>query len=61
MKQVDLSIVIPVYNASLLLNRCLDSVFNQETSYGFEVILVDDGSTDNSVELIKQRKEPNIT
>lgn len=56
----DLSIIIPVYNGALLLPRCLDSIFNQETQYSYEVILVDDGSTDNSVELIKARKEPNI-
>lgn len=60
MSQIDLSIIIPVYNGALLLNRCLDSIFNQSTKYSYEVILVDDGSTDNSVELIKARKEPNI-
>lgn len=57
---MDLSIIIPVYNAIPLLNRCLDSIFNQTTKYSYEVILVDDGSTDNSVEVIKERKEPNI-
>lgn len=57
---MDLSIIIPVYNGALLLNRCLDSIFSQNTRYSYEVILVDDGSTDNSVALIKARKEPNI-
>lgn len=57
---MDLSVIIPVYNAAALLDRCLDSVFNQTTQYSFEVICVDDGSTDNSVELIKARKEKNI-
>lgn len=57
---MDLSIIIPVYNASKLINRCLDSIFNQSTQYQFEVILIDDGSTDDSIELIKARKEPNI-
>lgn len=57
---MDLSIIIPVYNASKLLNRCLDSIFSQDTHYSYEVILVDDGSSDNSVELIKARKEPNV-
>lgn len=60
MIQTDLSIIIPVYNASKLINRCLDSIFNQSTQYQFEVILIDDGSTDDSIELIKARKEPNI-
>lgn len=42
-----LSIIIPVYNAEEYLDRCLHSIVDQEfTSY--EVILVDDGSTDSS-------------
>ena len=57
---MDLSIIIPVYNKSKLINRCLDSIFSQTTKYSYEVVLVDDGSTDNSVELIKARTESNI-
>lgn len=57
---MDLSIIIPVYNAAALIDRCLDSIFGQTTQYSYEVICVDDGSTDRSVELIKARKEPNI-
>lgn len=57
---IDLSIIIPVYNGALLLPRCLDSIFTQNTQYSYEVILVDDGSTDDSVELIKAREESNI-
>lgn len=57
---MDLSIIIPVYNKFQLLNRCLDSILCQTTNYSYEVILVDDGSTDDSVELIKARKENNI-
>lgn len=57
---MDLSIIIPVYNKSKLINRCLDSIFSQSTHYSYEVILVDDGSTDDSVEMIKTRNENNI-
>ncbi len=57
---MDISIIIPVYNASSLLTRCLDSIFCQHTDYTYEVILVDDGSTDDSMELVKARKEENI-
>lgn len=57
---VDLTIIIPVYNGALLLARCLNSIFNQETQYSYEVILIDDGSTDNSIDLINSRKESNI-
>lgn len=57
---MDISIIIPVYNKFELINRCLDSIFSQSTQYSYEVILVDDGSTDDSVKLIKARNESNI-
>lgn len=41
------SIIIPVYNVSLYLSECLDSLVNQ-TYYHLEIILIDDGSTDGS-------------
>ena len=43
---VKLSIIIPVYRVEATLNRCIDSVLNQNLD-DFEVILVDDGSPDN--------------
>jgi len=48
-----LSIVIPVYNAEKYLCQCLDSVLNQSL-HEIEVICVDDGSTDHSLEILKQ-------
>ncbi len=47
MDKVRLSIIIPVYNAEEYLDRCLDSVLEQGFP-SYEVILVDDGSTDSS-------------
>ncbi|PZP50926.1 MAG: hypothetical protein DI598_04460 [Pseudopedobacter saltans] len=46
------SIVIPIYNASKFLSKCIDSVINQSYK-DFELILVDDGSTDGSLEIIE--------
>lgn len=46
------SIVIPVYNVEKYLKRTLDSVFNQ-TEKDFEVIVVNDGCTDKSIEIAK--------
>jgi len=47
------SIIVPVYNTERYLNRCLDSLINQSYS-NFELIIVDDGSTDNSLEICKK-------
>lgn len=47
MDKVKISIIIPVYNAEEYLDRCLHSVLDQDFT-SFEVILVDDGSTDAS-------------
>src|SRR5690606_15785652 len=44
------SVVIPVYNAERHLRKCLDSVLNQNYSE-YEVLIIDDGSTDNSLEI----------
>lgn len=45
-----ISIIIPVYNSELFLNRCLNSIIIQTYS-DIEVILVDDGSTDTSLDI----------
>lgn len=51
---LDLSIIIPVYNGEKYLNKCLNSVLNQNTNYSYEVICVNDGSTDNSESILKE-------
>lgn len=48
----DISIIIPVYNADALIQRCIDSILSQSNQIKTEVIFVDDGSTDNSVDII---------
>ena len=45
------SVIIPNYNHAPYLKERLDSVFNQSFQ-GFEVILLDDSSTDNSIEVL---------
>ena len=59
---VDVSVVVPVYNTELYLNQCVDSLLAQ-TLKNVEFIFVDDGSTDRSVEILKeyQQKDPRIT
>lgn len=47
------TIVLPVYNSELYLEKCLDSIINQ-TYRDFEVICVDDGSTDSSYKILSR-------
>lgn len=49
----DLSIVVPVYNGEKYLKECIDSILKQVTNYSFEVICVDDGSTDSSIQILR--------
>lgn len=50
MQQIRVSVVIPNYNRSKDLSRCLGSLVTQ-TFNDFEVLVCDDGSTDNSAEV----------
>ena len=50
------SIIVPVYNAENYLKKCLDSLINQTYKY-IEIILVNDGSVDNSEKIILKYKE----
>ena len=56
---VDISIIVPIYNADRYLNKCLDSLVNQ-TKKELEFILINDGSTDNSESIIKSYKDDRI-
>lgn len=48
-----LSIIVPVYNVEKYLEKCIDSILNQDYK-NFELILVNDGSTDRSLEICKR-------
>jgi glycosyltransferase EpsH len=45
-----ISIIVPVYNSEMYLSTCIDSLLSQ-TYQNFEILLIDDGSTDNSGEI----------
>lgn len=49
----NISVIIPVYNAEKTIRRCLDSIINSKYE-DYEVILIDDGSTDNSAAIISE-------
>jgi len=54
-----ISVVIPLYNKAETISRCLKSVLNQSYK-NFECIVVDDGSTDNSAEIVRTFKDSRI-
>lgn len=51
----EVSIIIPVYNVAKYLHRCLDSIVNQ-TFKDIEIVIVDDGSTDESLRVCEEYK-----
>lgn len=58
----DLSIIVPAYNVERFVGPCLESILNQETKVDFEVIVINDGSTDGTGDVISKyaRKDNRI-
>lgn len=48
----DISVIIPCYNCEAYIKECLDSVVNADTEYQIQIIVVNDGSTDRTGEII---------
>ena len=62
-KEVFLSIIIPVYNVGKYIEDCLKSVLDQDISKEeYEIICINDGSTDNSLEILRtyEREYSNV-
>lgn len=60
---VDISFIVPVYNAALYLRECVDSILTQADYHGtLEVLLVEDGSTDGSAGICHEyaRRHPGV-
>jgi len=53
MKEIRVSILIPSLNGGLVFEECLEALFAQETEHRYEVIVMDSGSTDGTVERLK--------
>ena len=51
-----ISIIIPTYNSEKTIKRALESICSQKVLNNFEIIVVDDNSTDNTIEIIKEFK-----
>lgn len=55
MEKIKISVIVPIYNVEQYLSQCLDSIINQ-TYTNLEIILINDGSTDNSEKICNQYK-----
>src|SRR3989344_7030115 len=55
----EVSVIVLTYNSENTIKRCLDSIFNQ-TYKNFELIILDDGSTDHTIKIIKSYKDSRI-
>ena len=53
---IDISFIIPIHNSSATLKRCIDSVYSNKTEKKYEIVAVDDFSSDNSYELLEELK-----
>jgi glycosyltransferase involved in cell wall biosynthesis len=54
-----MSVIVPVYNVQEYIKQCLESIINQ-TLHDIEILVVDDGSIDNSISIVKQYKDERI-
>ncbi len=59
MKEKLVTVFIPLYNCEQYINKCLDSVINQ-TYKNLDILVIDDGSTDNSYEIVRQVKDERV-
>lgn len=57
---MDLSIIVPVYNGSKYIKECLDSITFYSNELDYEILIIDDGSTDDSVSLCESYPSKNI-
>lgn len=58
-KELDLSIIIPCYNVEKYVRECIESVLNQKTQFKYEVILINDGSQDDTLNILKKYEDKN--
>lgn len=56
---MDISIIVPVYNVEAYLKECLNSLLNQDFNGEYEIVCVNDGSTDNSLKILKEYEQIN--
>jgi len=58
-EQICVSIIVPVFNGEKYINKCTSIINHQTFDRNFEVIMVDDGSTDGTVEFAREKTKKN--
>lgn len=53
----DLQIIVPAYNVDSYIDHCIQSVLSQKTKYSYELIIINDGSTDNTGKIIAKYED----
>lgn len=53
----DITIIIPIYNSENYIVETIESILNQKGKTNYEVLLIDDGSTDNSAKICQKYSE----
>lgn len=59
-ENIDLSIIMPAYNVEKYIKSCIESIITQKTKYHYELIIVNDGATDSTDEIIRNIKDEHI-
>ena len=59
-EQYSVSVIVPFYNAETHIKTCLDALLKQDFIKPFEIIMVDDASTDNSRNIVKMYEFPGL-
>ena len=52
--QYDLQIIIPAYNAEKYIEKCLNSILSQKTQYTYVITVINDGSTDETSQILSK-------
>lgn len=61
-KKIDLSVISISYNTKKIMEECLESILKNTKNLSYEIIVVDNGSTDGSVEMLSSysKKHPQV-
>ena len=57
---LDVSVIVPCFNVSKYISKCIDSLLKQKTNINYEIILINDGSTDNTLDIINKYNDKKI-